>query len=70
VESGDDLTDSEEEGGRLIEVRSWKGIDENGQPATFIEERRKTRMIEQGSVNGSEFRPLTERLAARSWREV
>lgn len=70
VESGDDLTDSEEEGGRLIEVRSWKGIDENGQPATFIEERRKTRMIEQGSVGGSEFRPLTDRLAARSWREV
>lgn len=71
MEFGDDLTDSEDdEGGRLIEVRSWKGIDENGQPATFIEERRKTKMIEQGSVGGSEFRPLTDRLAARSWREV
>ncbi|KAF1932238.1 uncharacterized protein M421DRAFT_1889 [Didymella exigua CBS 183.55] len=71
VSSEDDVTDSEDDnGGRLIEVRSWKGIDENGQPATYLEERRKIKMIDQGSVKGSEFRPLTEKLAARSWREV
>lgn len=75
VESEDDMTESEDDDrGHLIEVRSWKGIDENGQPARFVEEKRKARMIDQGSVSGSEFRPLTERitqrLAARSWREV
>ncbi|KAJ8112366.1 hypothetical protein OPT61_g5247 [Boeremia exigua] len=71
VSSEDDMTDSEDdEHGRLVEVRSWKGIDENGQPATFFEERRKVRMIDQGSVGGSEYRPLTERLSSRSWREV
>lgn len=67
----DDETDSEdEERGSLVEVRSWKGIDENGQPATFFDERRKVRMIDQGSVGGSDFRPLTERLSARSYRDV
>lgn len=67
----DDVTDSEdEERGRIIEVRSWKGIDENGQPATFVEERRKIRMIEQENAGGSDFRPLTDSLATRSWREV
>ena len=71
VSSEDDVTDSEDDDrGRLIEMRSWKGIDENGQPATFVEERRKLRTIESGSAGGLEFRPLTERLAARSWREV
>jgi hypothetical protein len=65
------MTDSEDdERGRLFETRSWKGIDENSQPATFVEERRRARTIESGSAGGSEFRPLTERLAARSWREV
>jgi hypothetical protein len=66
-----DVTDSEDEQGSLVEVRSWRGIDENGQPATFVEERRRTRMIEQGSVGGSEFRPLAERLQySRSVRDV
>lgn len=67
-----DVTDSEDEQGSLVEVRSWRGIDENGQPATFVEERRTSRMIEQGSVGGSEFRPLTERLQqqSRTWRDV
>ena len=66
-----DVTDSGDEQGSLVEVRSWRGIDEDGQPATFVEERRRTRMIEQGSVGGSEFRPLTERLQqSRSWRDV
>jgi hypothetical protein len=66
-----DVTDSEDEQGSLVEVRSWRGIDQNGQPATFVEERRRTRMIEQGSVGESEFRPLTERLQhSRSWRDV
>jgi hypothetical protein len=71
IDSADDVTDSEdEERGRRVEVRTWRGIDENGQPATFVEERSKVRMIEQGSVGGSDFRPLTDRLATRSWREV
>lgn len=71
ISSEDDVTDSEDDdGGHLIEVRSWKGIDENGRPATFVEERRNVRMVDQGSVSGSEFRPLSERLAARSWREA
>lgn len=67
ISSEDDVTDSEgDDGDRLIEVRSWKGIDENGQPTTFIEERRKVKMIDQDSVGSSEFRPLSEKLAARS----
>ncbi|KAH6638191.1 hypothetical protein C7974DRAFT_451479 [Boeremia exigua] len=71
ITSEDDMTDSEDEGdGPLVEVRSWKGIDENGQPATFVEERRKPRLIDQGSIGGSEFRPLSERLSARSYREI
>lgn len=71
ISSDDDVTDSDDnDNGRLIEVRRWKGIDENGQPATYVEERRKIKMIDQGSVSGSEFRPLTEKLAMRSWREV
>ena len=71
VSSEDDMTDSEgDDRGQMIEVRSWKGIDKNGQLATFVEERRKVRMIESESAGGSEFRPLSERLAARSWREV
>ncbi|KAF3049088.1 hypothetical protein E8E11_005997 [Didymella keratinophila] len=71
VSSEDDVTDSEgDDGDRLIEVRSWKGIDENGQPATFVEERRQVKMIDRGSVGGSEFRPPSEKLAVRSRREV
>lgn len=69
----DDVTDSEDgDGGRLVEVRSWKGIDENGRPATFVEEReaRKPRMIDQASIGGSEFRPLTGQLKSKSWRDV
>jgi hypothetical protein len=65
------VTDSEDDGkGGSIEVRSWKGIDENGQPAIFVEERQKVKMIDQGSIVSSEFRALSQRLAARSWREV
>ncbi|KAJ4992113.1 hypothetical protein SVAN01_02434 [Stagonosporopsis vannaccii] len=67
----EDETDSEDDGqGRLIEVRSWNGLGENGQPANFVERRRNDRMIDKGSVGGSDFRPLTERLSSRSWREV
>ncbi|UPX11574.1 uncharacterized protein EKO05_0002173 [Ascochyta rabiei] len=68
--SEDDVTDSENEEHDQFMVRSWKGIDENGQPAIFVEGGSKVRMIDQGSVGGSDFRPLTDRLAARSWREV
>ncbi|KAF2850665.1 hypothetical protein T440DRAFT_449847 [Plenodomus tracheiphilus IPT5] len=67
----EDVTDSDSaHSGELTEVRSWKGLDENGRPATFVEERRQVRMIEQGSERGGEFRPLTDRFAARSWNEV
>jgi hypothetical protein len=46
MSSEDDLIGSEDdERGRRIEVRSWKGIDEHGKPATFVEERRTVGMI-------------------------
>ncbi|KAI8940423.1 hypothetical protein NX059_004111 [Plenodomus lindquistii] len=67
----EDVTDSDSaHSGEVTEVRSWRGLDENGRPATFVEERRQVRMIEQGSERGGEFRPLMDRVAARSWREV
>jgi hypothetical protein len=67
------MTDSDSaHSGEITEMRRWRGIDENGQPATFVEERRTVRMLEQGSErgNGAEFRPLKEGLATRSWRDV
>jgi hypothetical protein len=70
--ASDDVTDSDSaHSGEITEVRTWKGIDENGQPATFVEEK-TMRMLEQGSDRGghSEFRPLNERLGSRSWRNV
>jgi hypothetical protein len=69
----EDMTDSDSEhSGEITEVRSWRGIDENGQPATFVEERKTVRMLEQGSERGgqSEFRSLSDRVPARSWRDV
>ncbi|KAH7076761.1 hypothetical protein BKA63DRAFT_552629 [Paraphoma chrysanthemicola] len=69
----EDMTESDSaHSGEVTEVRKWRGIDENGQPATFVEERRTVRMLEQGSERGtaSEFRPLNERLGSRSWRDV
>jgi hypothetical protein len=69
----EDMTDSDSaHSGEITEVRSWRGIDENGQPATFVEERKTARMLEQGSETGgqAEFRRLREGLAARSWRDV
>lgn len=39
-EDWEDVTESESEG-EVVEVRQWRGIDENGQPATFREERRR-----------------------------
>jgi hypothetical protein len=80
-----DHTDSDSaHSGEVTEVRSWKGIDENGKPATFVEERRtvRPRMIDQGSDGGvglgREYRSLRgsgdtsgrERLGMRSWRDV
>jgi hypothetical protein len=66
----EDLTDSDSEpSGSVTEVKSWRGIDENGQPATFVEERKTVRMLEQGSERG-EFRSLSDRVPARSWRDV
>ncbi|KAF1940250.1 hypothetical protein EJ02DRAFT_435742 [Clathrospora elynae] len=74
----EDHTDSDSaHSGEITEVRSWKGIDENGKPATFVEERRTVRMLEQGSerggggsIRGGENRHLGERLTSRSWRDV
>jgi hypothetical protein len=78
----EDHTDSESaHSGEITEVRSWKGIDENGQPATFVEERRTVRMIDQGSDRGGlarEYRDLgrgatpdaREKVMSRSWRDV
>ena len=71
--ASEDLTDSDSaHSGEVTEVRTWRGIDEKGKPATFVEERRATRMLEQGSERGShaEFRGMSERLASRSWRDV
>ena len=76
-----DHTDSDSvHSGEITEVRSWKGIDENGRPATFVEERRSVGLIEQGSERGGglarEYRELgrggeRERLAVgrRRWRD-
>ncbi|CBX95701.1 predicted protein [Plenodomus lingam JN3] len=68
----EDVTDSDSaHSGEVTEVRSWRGLDENGRPATFVEQRRRVRMIEQGGERGDEFRPMEERFAAaRSWRDV
>jgi hypothetical protein len=69
----DDMTDSDSaHSGEIVEVRTWKGINENGKPATFVEERRRVRMLEQGSERGgqAEFRPLNESAPMRSWRDV
>jgi hypothetical protein len=69
----EDITDSDSEhSGEITEVRSWRGIDENGHPATFVEERKTVRMLEQGSERGgqSEFRSPSDRLPVRSWKDV
>ncbi|KAG9188506.1 hypothetical protein G6011_02429 [Alternaria panax] len=78
----EDHTDSESaHSGEITEVRSWKGIDENGQPATFVEERRTVRMIDQGSDRGGlakEYRDrgrggrldAKEKVTSRNWTDV
>ena len=78
----EDHTDSESaHSGEITEVRSWKGIDENGQPTTFVEERRTVRMIDQGSDRAGlarEYRDMgrgrrldaSEKTTSRSWRDV
>lgn len=71
--ASEDMTDSDSaRSDEITEVRTWRGIDENGKPATFVEERRTTRMLEQGSDRGSQadFRAMSERLMSRSWRDV
>ncbi|KAH9878954.1 hypothetical protein J1614_002389 [Plenodomus biglobosus] len=67
----EDVTDSDSaHSGEVTEVRSWRGLDKNGRPATFVEERRQVRMLEQVNERGGEFRPVIDRVAARSWRDV
>ncbi|KAH3941814.1 hypothetical protein HBI56_211160 [Parastagonospora nodorum] len=75
--ASDDMTDSDSaHSGEVTEVRSWRGIDENGQPATFVEERRTGKTIEQGSERGGlgDYRNLGsragERVGSRQYREV
>ena len=75
--ASDDMTDSDSaHSGEVTEVRSWRGIDENGQPATFVEERRTVKTIEQGSERGElgECRNLgdraRERVGGRQYRDV
>jgi hypothetical protein len=41
--------------GDLMDIRTFRGTDEDGQPVTFVEERRRVRLIEEekgGSENG------------------
>ncbi|KAF2831659.1 hypothetical protein CC86DRAFT_463498 [Ophiobolus disseminans] len=73
--ASDDMTDSESaHSGELLETRTFRDFDENGKPAIFVEERRRVRMLEQGSETGGrkEFRMLNERAPQmqKSWREV
>lgn len=71
------MTDSDSaHSGEVTEVRSWRGIDENGQPATFVEERRTVKTIEQGNERGGlgEYRNLSDRardrVGGRQYRDV
>jgi hypothetical protein len=70
-----ELTDSGSEAdgdGSNAGIRSWRGIDERGNPATFVKEIRSTRLLEGGSDRG-EFNALSggrHRVADRSWRDV
>jgi hypothetical protein len=67
------LTDSDSaHSAEITEVKRWRGIDENGQPVTFVEERKTRKMLEQGSERGglADFGPMKERLVARGWRDV
>jgi hypothetical protein len=75
----EDHTDSDSvHTGEITEVRSWRGIDENGKPVTFVEERRtvRPRLLEQGSERGGlrgEYRSSggeRKKLASRTWRDV
>ncbi|USP76931.1 hypothetical protein yc1106_04205 [Curvularia clavata] len=75
----DDYTDSDgARSGDVTVVRSWKGIDERGRPTMFVEERRGTKMLAEGSEGGGtvarEYRDLgrgeRRKVASRVWRDV
>lgn len=66
----DDTDSDSDSSGTVTEIRSWRGLDENGRPATFVEERTRVKMIEQGKQYERDFRPLNDRLASRSLRDV
>ena len=71
VDDSDDMTGSESTAsGGITEVRSWKGIDEQGKPAIFVEEKRVAKMIEPEHEQGLHSRALNVRLASKSWRDV
>lgn len=77
-EEAEDVTDSDSgHSGEVVEVRRWKGLDDNGRPATFVEERTRVGMMKQGaSTRADEFRPMMDRLArdrstmAGRWQNV
>ncbi|EUC43535.1 hypothetical protein COCMIDRAFT_100541 [Bipolaris oryzae ATCC 44560] len=75
----EDHTDCSSTGSGDVTVvtRTWKGIDENGRPATFVEERREVKMLAEGSERGGaarEYRDLGygDRVssAGNVWRDV
>jgi hypothetical protein len=71
--ASEDLTDSDSaHSAEITEVKKWRGIDENGQPVTFVEERKTKKLLEQGSERGglADFRPMKERLVTRGWRDM
>ena len=72
--ASDDMTDSDSaHSGDVTEVRKWRGVDEDGKPCTFVEER-SVKMLDQGSERGgTEYARLGDglrRVERRSWRDI
>lgn len=64
----DDVTTSSSDDSReVVTVRTWRGIDENGEPATFVEER-TTHYVSERDRDGNE-RP-GQNAPPGSWRDV
>jgi hypothetical protein len=68
------MTDSDSaHSGEVTEVRKWRGVDEDGKPCTFVEER-SVKMLEQGSERGrndcARLGDGVRRVERRSWRDV
>jgi hypothetical protein len=72
--ASDAMTDSDSaHSGEVTEVRKWRGVDEDGKPCTFVEER-SVKMLEQGSERGrndcARLGDGVRRVERRSWRDV